>query len=91
MERISPLIGLFRSSRNLMISFLEPNEWPDRDARIVVRLACPIDFVASFQAQPNWAQMAFHARTGVKDTAHVIGSEIVDGTHKSRKARRPRA
>src|SRR5215469_6022919 len=73
-----------------MISFLEPNERPDRDTRIVVRFACPIDFVARFQAQPNWTQMSFYARAGVKNSADVLGSEIINGAYKPRGARRRR-
>jgi hypothetical protein len=38
---------------------LEPEYWAEVDSEVIVSVVVEVDFVAGFEAQPNWAEGGF--------------------------------
>src|SRR5580693_7616975 len=57
---------------------LEPNIRTKRDAQVVMRAVVEINIIADVQAQPDRAEMAFEAATGIEQAVDVSGAETFD-------------
>ncbi len=67
-----PMEAFNKSALLLQTADLKTDEWSESHARIVVRAAGEIYFIARLQAKTNRSKMPFHTRARVKRATDVV-------------------